>query len=137
MKLLLTALFSGILFGIGLALSQMTDPNKVLNFLDVAGNWDPSLIFVMLGALAVTFVSFRFILKRQAPLLDRQFYLSAKKEIDKPLIFGAVIFGMGWGIAGYCPGPAVAGLGLGNPEALILIVTIYLGFIAHRFCFER
>lgn len=137
MKLILTALISGILFGIGLTLSQMTNPDKVLNFLDLTGNWDPSLVFVMLGALAVTVTSFRFILKRQAPVFDQKFYLAAKKEIDKPLIIGAAVFGIGWGIAGYCPGPAFAGLGLGNPEGVILVVAIYLGFIVHRFLFER
>ncbi len=133
MKLIGLALLSGILFGIGLALSQMTNPGKVLNFLDIAGNWDPSLIFVMLGALAVTFIFFRLILKRPAPLFDSKFYLSTKKDIDKPLIIGATIFGAGWGISGYCPGPSIGGLGLGNFEAVVMVVFIYLGFIAHRF----
>lgn len=137
MKLTIIALVSGILFGIGLSLSQMINPEKVLNFLDIAGNWDPSLIFVMLGALAVTFTSFRFILKRQNPIFDDQFYLSAKKEIDKPLVIGSAIFGIGWGIAGYCPGPVVAGLGNGNFEAVIMIAAIYLGFIVHRYLIER
>lgn len=137
MKQIFVALISGILFGIGLTLSQMTNPDKVLNFLDIAGNWDPSLIFVMLGALAVTFTGFRFILKRPNPVFDRKFYLSTKKEIDKPLVIGAAIFGIGWGIAGYCPGPVLAGLGNGNFEAVIMIVAIYLGFIVHRYFFER
>ncbi|MEQ1559818.1 MAG: DUF6691 family protein [Methyloglobulus sp.] len=137
MKLIGLALLSGILFGIGLALSQMTNPGKVLNFLDIAGNWDPSLIFVMLGALAVTFIFFRVILKRPAPLFDSKFYLSTKKDIDKPLIIGATIFGAGWGISGYCPGPSIAGLGLGNFEAVIMVVFIYLGFIAHRFIMNK
>ncbi len=137
MKLIIVALISGILFGIGLTLSQMVNPDKVLNFLDVAGNWDPSLIFVMLGALAVTLVSFRFILKRQAPLFGQKFYFAVKKEIDQPLIIGAAVFGIGWGIGGYCPGPAVAGLGLGNPEAVSIVGSIFLGFLVHRYFFDR
>jgi uncharacterized protein len=132
MKLIMTSLISGILFGIGLALSQMTNPGKVLNFLDITGNWDPSLIFVMAGALAVTSLSFRKILKQPRPLFDKKFYLSNKSAIDRPLIIGAAIFGMGWGISGYCPGPAVAGLGLGNFEAVVMTFFIYIGFTAHR-----
>lgn len=137
MKLILASLISGILFGVGLSLSQMINPDKVLNFLDIAGAWDSSLIFVMLGALEVTFISFKVILKRPSPVFDHKFYLATKKEIDKSLIIGATIFGIGWGITGYCPGPAVAGLGFGNPEAVIMIIAIYLGFMVHRYLFER
>lgn len=137
MKLILASLISGILFGVGLSLSQMINPDKVLNFLDIAGAWDPSLIFVMLGALEVTFISFKVILKRPSPVFDHKFYLATKKEIDKPLIIGATIFGIGWGITGYCPGPAVAGLGFGNPESVIMVIAIYLGFVVHRYLFER
>jgi uncharacterized membrane protein YedE/YeeE len=132
MKLIAMALISGILFGVGLTLAQMTNPNKVINFLDIAGNWDPSLAFVMLGALSVTLIFFRKILKRHAPLLDKSFYLSSKVDIDKPLLIGAAIFGIGWGISGYCPGPSVAGLGLGNFEAVIMVASIYIGFIVHK-----
>ena len=132
MKLIIIALISGILFGTGLALSQMTNPTKVLNFLDITGNWDPSLILVMAGALAVTTLCFRQILKQPAPLFDKQFYLANKSAIDKPLLIGAAIFGIGWGISGYCPGPSVAGLGLGNFEALVMVGSIYAGIIAHR-----
>ncbi|MEQ1739921.1 MAG: YeeE/YedE family protein [Methyloglobulus sp.] len=137
MKLILASLISGILFGVGLSLSQMINPDKVLNFLDIAGAWDPSLIFVMLGALEVTFISFKVILKRPSPVFDHKFYLATKKEIDKPLIIGATVFGIGWGLTGYCPGPAVAGLGFGNPEAVIMVIAIYLGFVVHRYLFER
>jgi uncharacterized protein len=132
MKIIIVSIVSGIFFGLGLALSQMTNPNKVLNFLDIAGNWDPSLLFVMVGALAITSLFFTKILKRPKPLFDKEFYLSDKSAIDKPLIIGAAIFGVGWGISGYCPGPSVAGLGLGNFEAVVMIFSIYLGFIAHR-----
>lgn len=133
MKRIMFALISGILFGIGLVLSQMTNPDKVLNFLDIAGNWDPSLIFVMVGALAVTSLFFKLILKRQRPQFDEKFYLSSKTSIDNPLLIGAAIFGVGWGISGYCPGPSVAGLGLGNFEAIVMIFSIYMGFATHRF----
>ena len=132
MKLIMISLASGILFGAGLVLSQMANPDKVINFLDITGNWDPSLIFVMLGALSITLLFFRKILKRPRPLFDGQFYLSSKSVIDKPLLIGAAFFGIGWGISGYCPGPSVAGLGLGTSEAVVMIGSIYLGFMAHR-----
>ena len=132
MKLILVALVSGILFGFGLTLSQMTNPLKVISFLDLAGNWDPSLIFVMAGALAVTTLCFRKILKRPTPLFDKSFYLSNKSAIDFPLLMGSAIFGIGWGISGYCPGPSVAGLGLGSKEAVVMVASLFLGFFAHR-----
>lgn len=125
------ALICGITFGAGLTLSQMTDPAKVLGFLDIAGNWDPSLMFVMLGALTVTVISFRRILKKPSPLLAQRFVIASRTALDKPLILGSAIFGIGWGITGYCPGPSVAGLGLGNTEALIMVCAIYAGFWAH------
>ena len=134
MKQSLVALLCGTLFGIGLSLSQMINPNKVLNFLDITGNWDPSLIFVMIGALAIAFVSFNWILKRPAPLLAESFHVSKKMSVDKTLILGAAIFGIGWGMSGYCPGPAVAGLGLLSLESVIMVVAIFLGFfIFNRF----
>ncbi len=136
-KITVIAFISGILFGVGLTLSQMTNPNKVINFLDISGNWDPSLILVMAGALTVTSIFFRPILKRPKPLFDKQFYLTTKAAIDKPLLLGAAIFGIGWGISGYCPGPSVAGLGLGNFEAIVMVFSIFLGFICHRFLFPK
>ncbi|MGJ0430234.1 DUF6691 family protein [Methylobacter sp.] len=137
MKRILLALLSGILFGIGLSLSQMVNPDKVLGFLDIAGNWDPSLMFVMIGALAVAFVSFRWVLKRPAPILDDGFHVSKRREIDKPLLLGAGLFGIGWGMTGYCPGPAVSGLGLGTLEALVMVASIYAGFFAQKWFAER
>ena len=110
MNRLIVAVISGLLFGFGLSLSEMTNRHRVLGFLDVTGNWDASLVFVMGGAVLVTLVSFRFILKRSAPLFDESFHLPVKKHIDKNLIGGSALFGIGWGIAGYCPGPAIAGL---------------------------
>jgi uncharacterized protein len=137
MKQNFMALLCGIIFGIGLSLSHMINPNKVLNFLDITGNWDPSLIFVMIGALAVAFVSFKWILKRPAPLLAESFHISRKSSIDKPLILGAAIFGIGWGMSGYCPGPAVAGLGLLSLESVIMVTGIFLGFFAFNRFFAR
>ena len=132
MKTNLVALFSGIIFGLGLALSQMIDPNKVLNFLDITGNWDPSLAFVMMGALAVTMLSVRFILKRSAPVLESSFHISEQAVITRPLLIGAGIFGIGWGMTGYCPGPAVASLGLLSVEGVVMVAAIYAGFFSHR-----
>ena len=132
MKQNLIALLCGIVFGIGLSLSHMINPIKVLNFLDITGNWDPSLIFVMLGALIVAFISFKWILKRPAPLLAEGFHISKNTSVDKSLLLGAAIFGIGWGMSGYCPGPAVTGLGLLSLESVILVVAIYLGFFVYN-----
>jgi uncharacterized membrane protein YedE/YeeE len=137
MKHNLIALLCGIIFGIGLSLSQMINPNKVLNFLDITGNWDPSLIFVMLGALAVAFFSFKWILKRPAPILAESFHISRKSSVDKTLILGGAIFGIGWGMSGYCPGPAVAGLGLLSFESVIIVAAIYLGFFTNNRFFSK
>jgi len=128
----LVALLAGIIFGLGLALSQIIDPNKVLNFLDITGDWDPSLAFVMLGALGVTILSFRFILKRSAPLLDSGFHVSKQAIINRPLLLGAGLFGIGWGMTGYCPGPAVASLGLFSVEGSVMVIAIYAGFFCQR-----
>lgn len=133
MNRIIIALLSGIIFGLGLSLSQMVNPNKVLAFLDIAGDWDPSLAFVMIGALAFAMPAFRWIRKRQQPLLEDGFHITHKTAIDKPLLWGAAIFGIGWGMSGYCPGPAVASLGFGSVEALVMIVSIYAGFFSERF----
>lgn len=132
MNKVLIALGSGIIFGLGLSLSQMVNPEKVLNFLDISGQWDPSLAFVMIGALLVTFISFRLILKKTNPIFEENFHLSKRTEIDKPLLTGAAIFGIGWGMSGYCPGPAVASLAMGNIEAIIMVLSIYAGFFFQK-----
>ena len=137
MKHNLIALLCGIIFGIGLSLSQMVNPEKVLNFLDITGNWDPSLMFVMMGALAVAVVSFNVILKRPAPILAESFHVSRKSTIDKPLLLGAAIFGIGWGMSGYCPGPAFTALGLLSLESVVMVAAIYLGFFAYNRFFEH
>jgi uncharacterized protein len=136
MKRLTVSLGSGVLFGAGLSLAQMNNPIKVLNFFDVVGNWDPSLAFVMVGALAVTFVAFRFMPKRSAPIFDDKFRIPTKTIIDKKLIAGAVLFGVGWGLSGYCPGPAVANLGSGFFSPLVFFIAMISGFMLHKQLFE-
>ena len=125
------ALLSGILFGLGLAISGMVNPAKVLGFLDIAGNWDPTLAFVMLGALGVTAPAFYFILKRPAPWCAPRFELSGKKNIEPRLVFGAALFGIGWGLAGLCPGPAVADLVTMNAGVALFVAAMLTGTIIH------
>jgi len=132
MKQIFVAFTSGILFGLGLSLSQMINPNKVIDFLNIFGNWDPSLAFVMIGALVVAFISFKFILKRSTPILEDDFHISKRSDINKSLLGGAAIFGIGWGMTGYCPGPAFASLGLGNMEAIVMVLSIYAGFFTQN-----
>ena len=126
------ALISGITFGVGLSVSQMVNPAKVQNFLDITGNWDPSLAFVMIGALTVAVVAFRWIMKRPAPVFDTEFNVATHKEVDRPLLIGAALFGIGWGMTGFCPGPAVAGIGLQMSEAFLMVGAVYIGFLLHR-----
>ncbi len=132
----IAALLSGLLFGFGLAVSHMVEPAKVLGFLDVAGRWDPSLLLVMGAAVTVTFISFRLISRRSKPLLAPQFLIPTRSELDRPLILGAAVFGVGWGLAGYCPGPGIAALGLGTWEAPVFVVALAAGSLAHRWLFE-
>lgn len=132
----LAALLSGIVFGLGLAVSHMIEPAKVLAFLDVTGQWDPSLLLVMLSAVVVSFIAYRLTSRRTRPLLADKFFLPTKSELDRPLVVGAVIFGIGWGLAGYCPGPAVAALGLGTWEAPVFVAALAAGSLAYRWLFE-
>lgn len=125
---LFSALVAGLMFGAGLFVSNMIDPNKVLGFLDIAGDWDPSLALVMAGALAVAIPGFRWVRKQGRPVLDSRFHVTDRTELDLSLLIGAAIFGIGWGMTGYCPGPAVANLALGNAEALLMVISIYAGF---------
>lgn len=127
MARLLAALGAGIVFGIGLAISQMVNPAKVLGFLDVAGEWDPSLILVMGGALAVTTLAFPRILRQGQPVFDRAFIVAAKSQIDAHLIGGSTIFGIGWGLVGLCPGPAVAALAFGRIEPVVFLASMMVG----------
>ncbi len=125
---LIAALAAGSLFGLGLAVSQMINPDKVLGFLDITGSWDPSLALVMAGALTVAIPGFRWARKHDKPLLDDRFHITDKTALDPPLLVGAATFGIGWGMTGYCPGPAMAGLALGNSEAILMVASVYAGF---------
>lgn len=127
MKRWFAALLAGALFGAGLVLSRMTDPNVVLGFLDVAGDFDPRLAFVLAGAVATTGVAFRLVLRRRRPLLADRFRLPLSRAIDRPLVIGALLFGIGWGLAGYCPGPALVGAAAGADSALIFIAAMLAG----------
>ena len=132
MKRNLVALFSGLLFGLGLSISEMINPKKVLDFLDVSGEWDPSLIFVLGAGLVITFLSFRFILKMEHPVLDKKFRLPTKTKIDSRLVGGAIIFGIGWGLVGFCPGPAIGSLAYGQTESVIFLIALFLGLNVDR-----
>jgi uncharacterized membrane protein YedE/YeeE len=122
----------GLIFGIGISISGMANPAKVLNFFDVAGTWDPSLIFVMGGALITTFIGYRFVLRRPAPSFEETFKLPTRRDLDLPLIGGSAIFGIGWGIAGFCPGGALPALGTGRSEVFIFTVALIAGVFAAK-----
>jgi uncharacterized membrane protein YedE/YeeE len=127
---LAAALGAGVLFGIGLVISQMIDPGKVLAFLDFAGKWDPSLAMVMAGALAVAIPGFRLAAASQAPLCGGRFDQPGQRAIDVRLLAGAAVFGIGWGLVGFCPGPAVAALAFGKWEALVFVLAMLAGAAA-------
>ena len=132
MKQKLIALLSGLLFGFGLSLSQTIDRDRVLGFLDVSGNWEPTLLFVLGGAVGVTIIAFRFVLRLPRPFFGEKFYLPTRKDIDLPLILGTAIFGIGWGIAGYCPGPGVTALVLGVWNPVLFVIASIVG----SFCYQ-
>jgi uncharacterized membrane protein YedE/YeeE len=129
---ILVALLSGVIFGAGLAVSGMVNPAKVLNFFDIAGTWDPSLFFVMAGALMVTMIGYRLAWQRRSPVFATQFHLPSANRIDARLIGGAALFGLGWGLSGFCPGPAVASLTTLSIEPVVFIVAMLAGMLATR-----
>ena len=122
----------GMVFGTGMALSGMSNPAKVLNFFDFAGSWDPSLALVMASALLVTAVGYRFVLRRDKPIVEARFHLPTARKLDTPLLAGSAIFGVGWGISGFCPGGAIPALGLGEPSVWIFVGTMLAGIVAAR-----
>ncbi len=126
MKLIVTYLI-GLVFGVGISISGMSNPAKVLNFFDVAGTWDPSLAFVMGGALLVAFVGYKLVLKRPAPIFEPVFNVPTSRVIDARLVGGSAVFGVGWGIAGFCPGGALPALGTGNVDVLIFTAALVAG----------
>jgi hypothetical protein len=137
MKQNLTALLSGLLVGVGLAMSQMIDRERILGFLDFAGAWDPTLLFVLAGAIGVTTIAFRFILPMERPLVESRFYLPTRRDVDRPLILGSAIFGIGWGIAGYCPGPGLSALLVGGWNPLLFVVSVIGGSLAYKWVSEQ
>jgi hypothetical protein len=129
---LIPAFLIGLLFGTGIVLSGMANPAKVLNFFDVAGSWDPSLALVMAGALAVALPGYRLVLGRPAPALDARFHLPRARAIDAPLVGGAALFGIGWGMAGVCPGGALPALGTGQAEIFVFVAALVAGILVAR-----
>jgi uncharacterized membrane protein YedE/YeeE len=132
MKQNIVVLLSGILFGFGLGLSQMIDRDRVLGFLDIAGTWDPTLLFVLGGAVGVTVITFRFVLKRSRPLFSDRFYLPTVQSIDPILVGGAAIFGVGWGLSGYCPGPGITALILGIWNPVLFLIAMVFGSLTYK-----
>ncbi len=132
------ALIAGLLFGYGLALSGMLSPSKVVGFLDITGNWDPSLAFVMGGGLIITIISFRILLKRPHPMFGDRFHVPNRNDIDKRLVVGALLFGVGWAIGGLCPGPAISSLAYASPKIALFCISMVAGIlIAKKFFAQR
>lgn len=133
MKNSLSAWVVGFLFAMGLGLSGMSQPSKVIGFLDIFGSWDPSLIFVMIGAISVHFIAYKLIRKRTSPLFSSEWHVPQKNEITKSLVLGSVLFGIGWGLAGYCPGPALTSLGSAQGSPLVFVVGLVGGMYIFKF----
>jgi len=123
----LAALVVGFIFAIGLGVSGMTQPQKVIGFLDVFGAWDPSLIFVMIGAIVLHFLTYKWIRSRKSPLFSSEWQVPTKKEITPPLIVGGILFGIGWGLAGFCPGPAITSLASFEAKPFIFVLSMLVG----------
>ncbi|UHQ19566.1 YeeE/YedE family protein [Lysobacter sp. KIS68-7] len=137
MKRILAAFLAGAVFGIGLVLGGMSDPNVVLGFLDVTGDFNPALLFVMIGVMATTLIAFRFVLRRDRPLFDGDFHLPTATVIDKRLVLGAALFGVGWGLSGYCPGPLLVGVAGGIPTAWWFLPAMLAGALLQRWVASR
>ena len=133
MKRTAIAFLSGLVFGVGLIVSQMSNPAKVIGFLDIAGNWDPSLALVMAGALAVFGAVYWRIKGRSAPLVAERFAAPTETRIDRPLLVGSLMFGVGWGLSGFCPGPAVVSSAFGNPLVWLFVAAMIAGMLLYRF----
>ena len=131
------AFAAGLVFGFGLLLSGMTDPGKVIGFLDVAGAWDPSLAFVMGGALLVAFFAYRLAGRRGTTFLGDALRLPQRRDVDLRLVAGSVVFGIGWGLAGFCPGPAVVSLGAGHAEAAVFVAAMLAGMLFYTLAERR
>lgn len=132
----LSIFLAGLLFGLGLIVSGMINPAKVIGFLDVAGDWDPSLLLVMAAGAGVTTVAFRLVLRRKQPLFESKFYLPTRTDVDGKLVGGAALFGIGWGIAGLCPGPALTGLLSLNSSVLMFVAAMIGGMYVYHWLVE-
>lgn len=132
-----SAFFSGLIFALGLVLAEMTIPARVIGFLDLSGTWNPSLIFVMIGAILVYSIAHRLILRRSKPVFDDEFHIPLSGRITIQLIAGSMIFGIGWALAGFCPGPAITSAGAGSSEALIFVLFMVVGMAIYRLGFAR
>jgi uncharacterized membrane protein YedE/YeeE len=132
MKQSISALIAGLIFGMGLIISEMVNPLRVRGFLDVSGLWDPTLIFVMIGALIVSAIGFKLAVFRKAPLFANSFSLPSMQQIDRSLILGAIMFGVGWGISGLCPGPVIVGLATANTDIIIFMLAMICGMKLHK-----
>jgi hypothetical protein len=132
MRAHLAAGLGGLSFGAGLGVAGMTRPEKVLGFLDVAGAWDASLAFVMLGGVAVHAALYRLIRRRRSPLFGAHFHVPGRRDLDRPLLAGAALFGVGWGLAGYCPGPGLVSAAAGRPEALLFVAAMTFGMLVQH-----
>ncbi len=137
MRASVLSLLIGTVFGVGLAVSEMMNPAKVIGFLDFAGDWDPTLAFVMAAALAVATLGFAMVRQRQQPYLGGTFQIPSRKEVDTRLIGGAVVFGIGWGVAGFCPGPAIAALATGQWPVFVFVAAMLAGMWLHRLLGRR
>lgn len=127
----ITAFFAGLVFGLGLILSGMSDPGKVIGFLDVAGAWDPSLAFVMAGAVLVSFFGFMLAQRRARSFFGGAMHLPQRRDIDHRLVGGSLVFGIGWGLAGFCPGPALVSFGSGHDKAAVFVAAMLLGMLGY------
>ncbi len=135
MKNMIT-LLAGVIFGLGLIISGMINPTKVIGFLDVTGKWDPSLAFVMAGAISFAYVGFKFVAPKKETIFDDPIHLPGTTNVSKELIIGSLLFGAGWALAGFCPGPALVALGAGYKEAFIFVMAMILGMYIHDHLFE-
>ena len=126
----IVSFFSGVIFAVGLALAGMTQPAKIIGFLDVFGNWDPSLVFVLASAVGVYYITFQLVIKRKSPILAPRFMVPTRSDLDLRLIAGGILFGIGWGISGLCPGPILTTLGTGTASVVTLLITMALGLYA-------
>ncbi len=138
MKAAVVCFVAGVLFALGLGIAGMTQPDKVMGFLDFAGHWDASLMFVMVGAIGVNTLAYHLVAKRRArPVLVDRWHLPTKKDIDRPLVLGAAIFGIGWGLGGYCPGPGLVSIASGSRSALVFVAAMLAGMVAYSATYER